>query len=597
MWLTRGQGSLEERFFSRRLRMIGAVFMFLFSALAVRLFALQIIQGERLATVSERNRLQLIFLRAPRGRILDANGDPLMDNGASFTLFFSPAPGSSPEEADRVERALLKYKELSADVVRRRLNEALRIRQFVRIAEDLPRAAAFGLIEDSRGLPGVTVSPESRRAYARGYPASHVIGYLSEATRKELGGASPEVLRMGDFVGRQGIEQAYDRTLRGRNGGMEIEVDSTGRQIRLVRSVEPVPGNDVRLTVDPRVQRAAEEALAASSTGRGAVVVLNPATGAVTALASAPSFDASGGLQGAFRDRRLPLFNRAAQGTYPLGSCFKIVTTGVALRKGLVRPSTHFNCAGTHRLGTRFFGCWKTHGRMDLYGGIAWSCDVYFYQMARLLDPEDLATGAHEFGLGRATGIDLPGEAAGLVPGPGWKTRAGRGAWYKGDTLNLAIGQGQLLVTPLQAAVMMSVVANRGRFYRPFLVREIRDRRGEVLWRNRPREGGRVELDPEHWEIMEEALRRVVTEGTGQGMRIEGWDIIGKTGTAQNPHGEDHAWFVCALRRPGEGRARLCMAVLVENGGHGGAVAVPVARRVAMAALEEGTDEPDSHGF
>ena len=582
MWMGGTHEGMDEATFDHRLKIVAALALACFSIIGMRLFALQVLQGERMENLSERNRLQLIFLRAPRGRILDSQGVPLLDNGPSFTVFYSPA-SSSEAAQEKVRQYLSRIPVFDPASVQRKLGEAHRIRQFVRLAENVPRSVALKLIEDSHDLPGLTVSVEARRAYVPDYAGAHLLGSLGEVTREELLNRSSGPLHPGDLVGRSGAEKTCDPLLRGQNGGLEIEVDSSGRQVQLMHRVEPVNGNDVILNVDSKVQKAAEDALAETSTGRGAVVAMDPRTGAILALASAPTFDIGAGLGRSIKDKRLPLFNRAIQGVYPLGSCFKIITALAALEKGAITPSTRFDCTGSYTLGQRVFNCWKTHGRNDLYGAIAMSCDVYFFQVARRLDPSVLESYAREFGLGKRTGVDLPGEAMGLLPGPDWAEQTHR-PWFEGDTLNLSIGQGQLLVTPIQAAVLMSAVATRGLVYKPTLVKEIRGPRGNLITQIQPKLLRKISISDGSWDVLEKALDKVVTEGTGQQAHLPGWRVCGKTGTAQNPQGEDHAWFVCSVGRPDE-PAQLVVAAFVENGGHGGVAAVPVAKKVMEAAL------------
>jgi len=583
MWMGGTHEPLEEIHFGHRLRIVTVLALACFSLIGIRLFALQVLQGEQMESLSERNRLQLIFLRAPRGRILDDRGVPLLDNGPSFTVFYSPA-SSSEAAQEKVRQYLSRISVFDPDWVQRKLSEAHRIRQFVRLAENVPRTVALKLIEDSHDLPGLTVSVEARRVYAPDYPGAHLLGSLGEVTRPELFSRSGGLFHSGDLVGRAGTEKSYDPLLRGQNGGLEIEVDSSGRQVQLMHRVEPVNGNDLILNVDLKVQQAAEQALAESSTGRGAVVAMDPRTGAILALASAPTFDIGAGLSRSIKDKRLPLFNRAIQGVYPLGSCFKMVTAVAALEKGAIVPSTRFNCTGSYTLGQRVFRCWKTHGWNDFYGAMAMSCDVYFFQVAARMAPAALESYAREFGLGERTGIDIPGEVAGLLPGPEWADQVAHRPWFEGDTFNLSIGQGQLLVTPIQAAVLMAAVATRGSVYKPTLVREVRGPRGNLISENKPQLLRTISVRDSTWQVLQEALEKVVREGTGQQAQIPGWTVYGKTGTAQNPHGDDHAWFLCAAGRPGE-PAQLVVSAFVENGGHGGTAAVPVAKSVMKAAL------------
>jgi penicillin-binding protein 2 len=384
----------------------------------------------------------------------------------------------------------------------------------------------------------------------------------------------------------------YEKELRGKPGGIFIEVDSRGRLSRILESRKWVPGADIRLTVDSEVQRAAEEGLKKSPSGRGAVVALDPRSGAVLAFASSPGYDPNAFVS--YHDEELPRqaekipeFNVAIQGTYPPGSIFKIISAAALLESGKMASSEKVFCPGYYDAGSRVFKCWerKGHGRMDFLDGLAHSCDVYYYTAGLRAGPLAIERKAREFGIGRPTGIRLPDEKAGNLFGP--TRRATRKSyWFVGDTLNLSIGQGETLVTPVQMAVMMAAVASRGALWKPYYLDRMISHDGKVLLSRSPERSGEVSLAGGTWDLIWEALRRTVEQGTGGWARIAGAEVYGKTGTAQTPHGKDHAWFVSFARMPGA-EPEIAVAVLVEHGEHGSSAAGPIARKVMEAALRD----------
>ena len=435
---------------------------------------------------------------------------------------------------------------------------------------------------------------QPRRAYPETTRAAHLLGYAGEVSQAELDSLAERGYRSGDLIGRAGLERAYERELRGEDGGKILVVNASGRRVRLYEDlppVEPRPGQDLVLTVDMRVQRALERAMA--DVEAGAAVAIDPRTGGVLALVSRPTFDPNEFARGLSRarwrefttDRSYPLLDRAIQSAYPPGSTFKVVTSLAGLAGGQFDEHTHFAraCGGGYAYGGRFFRCWQHsgHGSLALVDALAHSCDVYFYQAGLALGLKRLSEMAKRMHLGERSGIDLPQERRGLVPTAEWYAARGRRAGG-GTLLNLAIGQGELLTTPLQLATMAAAVAARGRPVRPHLVRAVRDPVTGAERALRPAPGRAVELAAGDWDWVIQAMEQVVAGGTGGRARIPGVRVAGKTGTAQNPHGQDHALFIAFA--PAEAPT-VALAVVVENGGHGGSVAAPIAREAIRARL------------
>lgn len=582
-----------------RLRVILVLFVGSFAVLAARLFYLQVIQGEKLRTIAESNRTQIVFERAPRGLILDRNGAVLADNRPTFVVIFTPLD-LKREVLTGVIQRLSKILGLTEEDLTKRFKPAIRHSSMVRLMDRASRHIAFALAEQKPNLPGVSVVIEMQRRYPQNDLAAHVLGFLGQVSQSEKGGG----YRPNALVGKMGLEKNYDKVLRGEDGGMRLEVDASGRSLKILDSQEPSVGYELRTTLDLKIQQAAEEAL--RETGKaGAVVALDPRSGDVLAIASAPQFDpntfvyvrgegvgedfSAGSL---LIDPREPLFNRAVQGRYPPGSIFKIIDVAAAVESKKIDPRETSYCPGYYRLAgavPKTFLCWKKEGHktMDLLEGAVNSCNVYFYKLGLKLGPDAIEILARQFGLGAKTGIEIKGEDAGLISGRSmFKTN--KRSWYDGDTLNMAIGQGTIIFTPLQAAQMASVAASRGKVYRPHLVREIRYPTGEIFSRTKIELMREVRLAPETWDFVDQAMTQVVERGTGQSCKIPGVMVAGKTGTAQNPHGKDHAWFVAfgPVENP-----IIAVSVLVEHGIHGATAAAPIARKVILAALRSAETE------
>jgi penicillin-binding protein 2 len=489
-------------------------------------------------------------------------------------------------------RSLSRYLNIPVGELQASLYKAVKKGAPVRLAENLSSRAMFYLSELKTIYSGIDIVVEARRYYPFGNYLSHLTGYIGKMDAKEwtVYGKNREY-PMDSRVGKTGLEKMYERSLKGVAGGIYLEVDSKGRLSRILESRKWIPGSDIYLTIDSKMQAAAEDGLKRSNTGKGAVVALDPRSGAVLALASMPDYDPN--RFASYSDEKaavgrmdLPEFNVAVQGTYPPASTFKVITSIASLESGRVDPGETFFCPGYYDAGSRVFKCWerKGHGRMNFVDGLAKSCDVYYYNIGVKTGALNIEKYARLFRLGVPTGIPLPDEKGGNIFGPS-KRAERKSYWFIGDTLNLAIGQGETLVTPLQVASLISALANGGTFWRPYYVDHILNSEGEVSFKSDPEKMSTVALKERTWALIREGLRAVMLEGgTGQLVKIDGLEIFGKTGTAQNSQGKDHAWFMAYAQLPG-GMPEVAVAVLVEHGLHGASAAAPIARDVLLAAF------------
>ena len=557
---------------------------------------IQIVDRAKYERMAEANRIRMRVLAAPRGLIRDRRGTILADSEASFKV-------SLVREAVKDERAA--YPEIARLLG---LDEAT-LRARLDLHRDLPLfepiVVADGLGPndiapiESRKLefPEIVVEAEPRRVYPNGRLAAHVLGYLQEPTAEEIRARLERKVRPGELVGKSGVEREYDDVLKGEDGAAYEVVDSLGRVRQQNGQDFPVQGRELKVTLDLPLQAEAERALEGRE---GVVVVLEVETGNILALASSPTFDPNKFITRFTRDEWVqlvgdplaPLENRAIRGLYAPGSIFKPVMALAGLGFGYVTPDTTVYCSGS----TQIFGavrhCWFApgHGAMDLAAAIKNSCNIYFYTLGRRMDIDQIALAASRLGLGRRTGIELSGEKEGLVPSRDWKRKALGEAWFPGETISVAIGQGQLQVTPLQVAALTARIAGRGRPVRPRLV----DRGPAQTPDGEPGPPGPGEppaFAAAAYEAVIAGMWRSVNDGgTGQGARVEGFDVCGKTGSTQTMSRESaerlaragrpvktHSWFSGFAPRVGP---RVVVTVLVEYGGGGGATAAPVAGRL-----------------
>jgi penicillin-binding protein 2 len=563
-----------------------------FVMLLGQLWYLQVLEGSRFRDMSEKNRIRVRPVAAPRGILFDRNGLALVDNRPAFTL--SLIPREMEDRNTVLARLSVMLKIPLAELTESLARVPADSLRPVRIRRDLSLEDVAKVEESKLDLPGVVVEVEPTRVYPTSTFAAHLLGYVREVSDEQMKGGR---YRRGDMIGQTGLERLLDEHLRGRDGGERIEVDALGRPVQLMQREEPRPGAQVVTTVDRRIQEAAERAMA----GRpGAVVVMDPRSGDVLALTSGPAYGLdtfAGNLDREawarlIKDPTHPLLNRALQAQYPPGSVFKMIVVAAGLQEGTLNPMDRVYCNGTFDYGGRTWKDWKTggHGHMDLRGAVMQSCDVFFYQYGLKIGPEAIARYARAFGLGAVTGIDLPGEKLGLVPSPAGRRERGR-VWHSGETLNVAIGQGALLVTPLQVARMTAAIANGGILWKPRLIQRVERPDGTVAYTESSKMLEHVDLSPVIWAFLRSSMSGVVNEGgTGAAARIPGLEVAGKTGTAQtvanskSEKGQDHAWF--ASFAPAKD-PQVVVVVMVEGGGHGGSVAAPIARQIYQAIFLE----------
>jgi penicillin-binding protein 2 len=580
-----------------------------FIVLASSFWYVQVVQAEKYRDLSDANALRDVTVRAQRGLILDRKGRVLAENQPSHTLVLmrnelSQATRRDPNHLPRLVRFVSTVLGVAEPEVHRRIEKgrSTPVNRPLTIAEDLSIPQVAAIEAGKLTFPALSVESTASRNYPNGTIAAHVLGYMGEATAEEL--KRRDELRMGDLVGRRGVELVYDAELRGKDGAKFIVVDSHGRvkeeYDKLSR--EPQRGQNIYLTIDLDLQRKAEQYFMENEMV-GSCVVLDPRNGEVLALVSSPAYDPNVYskrftsavwktiLSNPFRIE----VNRSIQGLYSPGSVFKIVMGMAGLELGVIDESTRFHCSGSEVFYGRRFRCWNRngHGAVNLEEAIKVSCDVFFYNLGAKLGVNRIADYSHLLTYGEQTTIDLEGEKPGLVPSESWARDKQKRKWYPSETISVAIGQGPLLVTPLQVANMMAAIANGGSVYQPHVLRQrqVTDADGKPQTLGvAPRLLHQIHLDSQALAAVRNGLWRVVNEagGTGSRARVEGIDVAGKTGTVQVVAQEgwvraedlpfkfrDHAWF--ASYAPKE-NAELVVVIFVEHGGHGGSDAAPLAR-------------------
>jgi penicillin-binding protein 2 len=558
----------------------------LFLVLVARAAQLQVIGGRRYAELAEQNRAKIIRIPATRGLILDRQGSVLAENRPGYSISIIPYQLRQREKTVPMLAELL-------GIEKEFIEERISSQRFSPM-EPVPICRDVGLetvsiVEEHRPtLPGVVVEATPLRYYPWGTLFAHAVGYVGEISREELASLRHRGYRSRDPIGRMGLEEVLEEFLKGRDGANFVEVDARGRELGPLLEKKPIaarPGNDVITTLNVQLQEAAYRHFPKGA--RGCVVAMDPRTGDVLVYLSIPAADPnllSSGIHPELwkslqSDPGAPLWDRVSKGTYPPGSVFKPVVAIAALEKGEELDASGFRpCTGVMDIGNRTYKCWNVHGRLDLHQAIVQSCDVYFYQLAMIVGIDAISDWSSRCGFGRPTGIDLGKEASGFVPTAEWyRSHVGRGTPTRGMVANLGIGQGEILVTALQVCAFTSALAS-GIYHRPRLVLAIRTPKGELLGKEKTGEWD-LPISEETRRTVLDAMLGVVHEprGTAVSSKIEGIRIAGKTGTAQNPHGPDHAWFVgyADFDQP-----EICVCALVENAGHGGAVAAPVVGEV-----------------
>jgi penicillin-binding protein 2 len=598
-----------------RIRIFIAVVCLGLLAIIGRLWYLQIAHGEELQEASIINQRRLIRRVPPRGKIEDRNGKVLATNRSQIVVSVIPYelkknPEVLPLLANLLDTPL---EEINAILEKYKNNRY----DAIRVAEDVPIEAVTRIEEQRQNLPGVYVGPEPIRDYPDGALCGHLLGQMGQIPPEELKARREEGYRPGDTCGKLGLERAYDAHLRGTNGGREIEVDARGRMRKEVGSIEPIPGCTLTLTLDKECQKIAHEELSAWASGQkqgaskngnaGAVVAIDPQTGGVIVLSSVPSYDPNEFVKGIkipawnkLRDNPLhPLVNRAVGSRYAPGSTFKVITALAGLETGKATVHSSDHCGGGIMLGRWRKRCHKTsgHGGVNFDSALASSCDVFFYHLGQRLGPDAMAKYARMLGLGSRTGIDLVREGdpqvetAGLVPDPAWKLARRKEEWLGGDTVDMAIGQSMLGCSPLQMCNVAAAIGNRGTIYKPQMVKRITKydaaNKPTIIHQLQPEVMRRLAVSPANLQSVVKAMGDVMKPGgTAPASAVPGIEMAGKTGTAQvrGPDGvmRNNAWFIAfaPIDKP-----RIAICVFIEHGGHGGAVAAPIAKKIIAKYL------------
>lgn len=595
--------------YRRRVRILSVFLGFFFVILIARTWYLQIMKGGYFKDRSERQRIRIERVISPRGEFVDRNGILLGDTKPGFNLTITL------EDIQDLDQTLERLSRLlgipAADfhhTIRAARENGVRVFQAIRLLSNVDWETVALIEVNHMDLGGVSITPEPFRNYRDGDLFAHLFGYIGEINPAELMSDTYRGYRIGDVVGKAGLEKSLESFLKGMDGERQIEVNSLGRVIEEISFRPPESGSRAVLTIDYDLQKALEDAF---GNDVGAGVVVNPNNGEVLAMISRPAYDPNlfpGGIareewKHLIADPNHPLTNKAIYGQYPPGSVFKIVMAIAALEEHRISPKDTLYCRGYTPFGGRDYRCWKKqgHGSVDLYRALVESCDVYFYEMGQRLGIDKIAYYAKGLGLGHLTGIAVDGEKPGLIPTREWKKKATGEPWYPGENLSAAIGQGYVLVTPLQLANLSAAVASGGTVYQPHLVKRIENYKGETLKAFSPQVLSRIRISPETLSMVRNALEGVVSQpqGTGGKARINGIRIAGKTGTAQvirmkqqdekmskelEKKFQDHAWFVaCApMEKP-----EIAAAVIMEHGGHGGSAAAPIVRKVMEAYFKK----------
>ena len=587
----------------RRLSVLAAIALLMLVVIGLRLWLLQIVMGRELAELSITQRTRLLRRVAARGDVVDAKGRELATNRPHFVV--SVLPDELKKNPEMLPRLALLLKMPTADL--QALIDENRTTPFdpVPVAEDVDVKLLSQIEEQKLDLPGVFVSKDPKRFYVDNQLCTHVLGITRPINAEKLDKLRGKGYRGGDMIGEMGLEATYETELRGKDGGQTIEVDAKGRLTRTLGEIKPVSGHTLKLTIDKDLQQVTYDALHEQlSKGRPcSAVAIDPRDGAVLAFVSLPTYDLNRYGQDYNKikaDPLKPLITRASQTAYPCGSPFKLVTAAAGLETGQLTPYSTDYCPGYMILGRRWNCDVRSgHGSLSLTRAIAASCDVFFWHSAERIGENNLAVWAKNFGLGQRSGIDLPEsvDVKGRIPTPQWKKKARRGKWVEGDLLNMAIGQGDVGVTPLQLANLTATIANGGDVLRPQLVREIIDTSGAkpvVVHRLKRDVRRKVKWSAETRNAIVTGMENVVREhGTAAGFRLPGITVAGKTGTAEVfKHGEkapNNAFFVCFA--PVE-NPQIAIAVAVEEGGFGADTAAPIARRMLAQYLHADKNAP-----
>ncbi len=565
-------------------RWITVMVFIVLAFLLLRLMHMQIFKGSYFEGLSRNNRIRIVSIKAPRGKIIDRNGIVLADNRPAYNVRLLP---EDIEDADLIAERLAEILDVDVAEIARAIEKARpRPYDLAILAKDITFDEMARLESEIFNLPGVSIEATTERDYVYKELASHVLGFLGEVSRKEINAAEDGVYASGDLIGKSGVEESFEAMMRGEKGTRIFEVDARGRKVRVLDEVAPIPGREVRLSLDKRLQEIAKGALGDRA---GAVVVMNVNTGEVLTMVSSPSFDPNMYLtpiapdtwKQIINDPRYPLEHRALRGQYPPGSIFKIFMALAALENEIITPEDTIVCGGSYSMGDHKYGCWKRsgHGEVDLIKSMAESCDVYYYKLGEEMGIDMISEFAMRFGFGRKTGISLNDEQKGIMPSREWKMERYKRSWVPGETINVSIGQGFMLVTPLQMTRAVAAAVNGGKLYTPLIMAD-----------SQPNLEKELDISDANLEVVKDSMRAVIEGkyGTGRGIRNPMFAIGGKSGTAQVTKNmiaklpdasdipykkRDHAWFTAfsPVEAP-----EIVVTAVVEHGGHGGAIAAPI---------------------
>lgn len=570
------------------------ILIFIFAIFLVRVLQLQLFSGQKYKSYSEAQAIKKIKVVPPRGQIYDVNGKLLVHNQASFNLVAIPVSFDSstnyflnhlieidPKSIAKIFSLKKTFDQYTPTVIKR----------------DLDYSEISILNEYMQYMPGISIEVDEKRLYEDSVRMSHILGYIRQASEEQISKIS--YLESGDLIGQNGIEKSYEDLLRGIDGFEYIAYDRNGKNVSKFNAGKqdqmPVSGANLYLTIDFELQFLAEELLEGY---RGSIVAIDPRNGEIRALVSKPDYDPNvfngkltqDQVEYLYNNKSFPLINRSIQGLYPPGSTFKMFIALAALQEGIINENTTFYCSGGFHYGDKVVKCHGAHGNISVVGAIQNSCNSFFNQLALKLGIEHFEKYGKLFGFGQLTNIDLPNEKSGLLPTKQWLIdNIGQNVGFGGRLVNYGIGQGEILTTPLQMAAYTAILANKGTYYQPHIVKEIEEiatQRKEVI----PYVSKKINIDSRYFDIIQNGMYRVVTSGTGTSAYVPGLKVCGKTGTAQNP-GRDHSWFVCFAPMD---NPQIAIAIIVENAGWGGAISAPIAQKLLMKYFNIKFQSPSS---
>ncbi len=565
----------------------------MFAAIAIvfiligRMAYLQIYKGDYYSKRAEGNRTRYTRIIAPRGIIYDCNGEELVNNKPGFIIALTRSSGKYKPELLNHLSILLKMPQAKIEEIIEKSKDG---NEPIRLVRDASPELVTKIEENIMYLPGVLIEVQPVRSYLNNELAVHALGYVGEVSEYEIEEKVYPDLKAGDIVGKFGLENYYDSYLRGTDGSFREEIDVSGRAVQIMDKVDPKPGQGLVLTIDAKLQRIAENAadkqLAALGCSACSVVVMDPYSGEIKALVSRPTFNPNWFVNGISEknwnsinnNSSYPMTDKAIAGEYPPGSTFKIVTGSAALQENKVKPNELIYDSGRHWLVDMRNAGGEALGYINFKTALSASDNVYFYEMGNRLGIDLLDKYAKDFGFGKKTGIDLHGEASGLIASPAYKQKVFKEDWFLGDTFNAAIGQGFTLVTPIQIAQMLSAVATDGKRYKPHLVTKIINDDGSVVKTFDPELEGPLPVSKENLDLVQEGLKAVTKEGgTASSLDSLPVSVAGKTGTAENPHGRDHGWFIAYA--PSE-KPKYVVVCIVEQGSFGSVSAAPIVKNI-----------------